>query len=179
MYIEVNKSVRVLSWLVFILVVAACTPILPTPEPTQSVLPTPAAVQSPLVTPAAATVPAEPTPQHGTAAVKGALLTSKGFSSIPGTQFYLKPVGTEGQSGEPWTLVLVGPETDKGDIVGQSGSQGEFFINDVPPGKYYLIVWAPYNWIPIETDTDGQRPQEFELKAGEIADLGSLVLSWP
>lgn len=187
MVLKLSRSIRVLGLLVLVLAVGACSPALPNPQPTQSIVPTaapsavpaPAIQESALATPVAASVPVEATPVPGKAAIKGELVTDKGFGPIAGTQFYLKPASEEAKAEGPWTLVLVGPETDKGDVVGQSGPRGEFFLNDIAPGNYYLIVWAPLNWIPIETEGEVTGPREFELKPDEIADLGRLVLSWP
>lgn len=184
--IFVKKLSMVVCWVVAALIVASCVPAPPTlapqtavPAPAHSPLPAPGVAESPLASAPVVAAAPQATPEPGKAAVQGKLVSDRGDIPIAGTQFYLKPAGDEGEAGEPWSLILVGPETAKGDIDSQSGPQGEFFINNVPPGTYYLIVWAPYNWIPVTNDGPDEFPRRIELKAGEIGDLGELVISWP
>lgn len=116
-----------------------------------------------------------PIPELGKASVSGLLYSFTGKGPIPGTLFYLTPVR---EIGNP-PNVLVGPHSDQGDVRGVSDSEGRFILNNVPPGNYYLVVWAPYNWIlAVESETDAT-PRLITLKPNQRLSLGIIYLSWP
>jgi len=49
----------------------------------------------------------------------------------------------------------------------------------LPPGEYYLAVWAPYNWLPVPADATDTMPRVFEVRAGDRLDVGRLEVAWP
>jgi hypothetical protein len=75
--------------------------------------------------------------------------------------------------------LLIGPEEQNGDIHGTTDLLGQINLDDVPPGNYYLIVWAPYNWSIAENTPSEQRPRLIELNQGDREALGVLYVSWP
>lgn len=116
-----------------------------------------------------------PIPEPGKASVSGLLYSFTGKGPIPGTLFYLTPVG---ELDDP-PNVLVGPRSDQGDIRGISDDKGQIVLNNVPPGNYYLVVWAPYNWIlAVESETDAT-PRLIILEPNQRVNLGIIYLSWP
>lgn len=116
-----------------------------------------------------------PEPGSGKAAISGVLYTFTGKGPIPGTLFYLTPAGD--QSTPP--PALMGIREENKDVSGQSDSQGRIVLNNIPPGRYYLAVWAPYNWIiAVESDTN-PTPRLIVLEPDQRLDLGMIYLSWP
>jgi hypothetical protein len=163
---------------------AGCSsPLSPTesPPPTQS---SPLQVQSPIATQAsgAATVPVEvpseaPVPEEGQASISGVLYTFSGNGPIPGTIFYLTPA--RGETNQEPPAVFVGPREEEGDVQGMSDPKGQIALNNVPPGNYYLVVWAPYNWImAVESDTDPTF-RLITLEPDQRETLGMIYLAWP
>jgi hypothetical protein len=118
-----------------------------------------------------------PEPDPGKASVSGILHSFCAGRRIPGTVFYLTPASDQ-TAPEPPTLLL-GPRPEEGDIRGVSGDAGEVTLGNVPPGRYYLAVWAPYKWVLVVQSEGSETPRVIELRAGEQKSLGLLQLCWP
>lgn len=122
--------------------------------------------------------PAEaPPPIQGKASISGVVYSYTIARIVPKTLFYLTPAVGEGQNLMP--TLLIGPEEQNGDIHGTTNLLGQINLDDVPPGNYYLIVWAPYNWSIAENSPSEQRPRLIELNQGDSKALGILYVSWP
>ena len=166
-----------------------------TPSPTESPLPfiSPVQTQPSRITvsptkvatmkaateaPISVKVPVEaPVPEEGKASVTGVLYTFSGHGPIPKTVFYLTPAVGKEKRNPP--SIFVGPRKEHGDIQGMSDAQGRIFLNNIPPGNYYLAVWAPYNWIlAVESESD-PTPRLIVLEPNQRANLGIIYLSWP
>ena len=124
-------------------------------------------------------VAASPTPAvaSGRAGLTGYLYTLTGSGPIPGTVFYLTPA--RGPTKEDPPRVLVGPSPELGDVRGQSDEQGRFVLTDVPPGNYFLAVWAPYNWVLAHESETDLTPRLIVLEPGKWHDLGRIEMVWP
>lgn len=122
--------------------------------------------------------PTPPSPQPGKASVSGILYTFTGNAPIPGTIFYLTPAKEEDNGPRP-PMVLVGPHEDQGDYRGTSGPHGEFTINDIEPGNYYLAVWAPYTWVLAINSPSDFTPRLIQLSPNDQINLGLVYVSWP
>jgi len=118
------------------------------------------------------------TPQEGKASLTGLLYS---FGPIPGvirgTPFYLIPLS--GESGQAFPILLLGPRIDNGDVPGISDNGGRIFLNNVPPGNYYLAVWAPYNWVLAVESPTIMTPRIITLEPNEYYDLGVIYVPWP
>jgi len=116
-------------------------------------------------------------PQSGYAKLDGELYSHTILGPIPETSIYLTPaIGPEGETFPPF---LVGPQPEKGDIVSISNHEGRFRINNIPPGNYFLVISAPYNWSPAKTSENDETPLLIHLIAGQELDLGRTFVSWP
>jgi hypothetical protein len=115
-----------------------------------------------------------PPPAAGMAALSGALYSYTINRVIPATMFYL----TKAEGGTLPTF-LAGPDPARGDITEHSDAYGNFQLNDIPPGSYFLIVSAPYNWCPAETSPADPTPRLILLAAGDRLALGIVYVSWP
>ncbi|MGD2177009.1 MAG: hypothetical protein PVG71_04225 [Anaerolineae bacterium] len=62
---------------------------------------------------------------------------------------------------------------------GESGPQGQVALNQIPPGSYYLAVWAPYAWILAVESEDDQTPRLITLDPDQRQDLGMIYVAWP
>ena len=118
-----------------------------------------------------------PAPEPGLASLSGALYSYTIQKIIPETMFYLTPAGGEDRDAMP--PFLAGPDPDRGDVTGRSDSYGNFWLTGVPPGSYFLIVSAPYNWCPAETAPDDPAARLIRLRAGDRLALGVVYVSWP
>ena len=145
----------------------------PTATPVPTASPTPMATLQPTLVPSPV-----PALAVGKGAVQGILFSSTGRGRvIPGTIFYLTAGRGETHTDPP--QVIQGPQTDQGDIVGTSDMQGRFFLNNVSPGNYYLLVWAPYDWIIGQESATDLTPRLITVEADQRQDLGEVHLIWP
>ncbi len=118
-----------------------------------------------------------PKPETGKAALSGVLYSYTINSVIPGTPIYLTPAIGENKDQVP--LALVGPQESRGDIIGTTDENGYILMNNLPPGNYYLVVWAPLNWSVVETADKNQTPLMIVLKSDESLNLDVAYVSWP
>jgi hypothetical protein len=118
-----------------------------------------------------------PQPAPGQASLSGALYSYTIQRLIPETMFYL--TAAEGENHDAIPLFLAGPDPAKGDLTFRSDSIGNFSLESVPPGNYFLVVSAPYNWSLAETSPDDPTPLLIRLGGGDRLALGVVYLSWP
>jgi hypothetical protein len=118
-----------------------------------------------------------PETKNGKTYLRGILYSYTIDSIIPGTGIYLTPA--VGDNNDEFPTMLVGPQESRGDTTTFSNLEGIFEFNDVEPGNYYLIVWAPLSWsVVINSETD-QQPMLIELSADQQLDMGIALVSWP
>ncbi len=119
-----------------------------------------------------------PAQQLGKASLKGVLRSYTVHKDLPETLFYLA-LGV-GENNEIFPPILVGPREEIGDIIGVTDSEGKIELNNIPPGKYYIIVWAPpYNWEPVIVSPENTLALLFDLQADERLTFDTLFVSWP
>ncbi len=148
------------------------------PSAIQTAYPSTSAIFTPVpigVIPAAP--PDAPEPDPGKASISGVLYSYTIKQAVPGTGFYLLPaVGTDKNQVPP---IIVSPEATKGDIISQSDNTGIISIKDIPPGNYFLVVWAPLNWSVAQKSESDTSPLLLELNSGSQNPLGVIYISWP
>jgi hypothetical protein len=176
------KQFSLLSLLILGITVAGCLPAVPrtmespltaqSPIATSTLEPSPAVVSEDTIagTPSAMQAPM---PDPGRASLTGVLYTYTGHAPIPDTTFYLMLM-REGDA-----RVLVTPNEEKGDIRGRSDLDGKFVLNNVPPGKYNLVVWAPYQLIEAVKSPSDTTPLTITLEGDQRVALGNVNVSWP
>jgi hypothetical protein len=118
-----------------------------------------------------------PQPEPGKASISGTLYSPTQKMVIPDTQFYLTLGWGEDQREVP--PVFIGPQVDKGDINLSSDSQGNFSANNIPPGNYYLVVWAPMTWDIAQISESDTQPYLLEIRSDQKYPLGIVYISWP
>jgi hypothetical protein len=186
----INRQIHwgVLSLGLGIFILGACQaqpPIVPTEQSTTPTVEAQAtatqisALSSPLNSPVPTPQPT-PTiskPAAGQAAIRGALSSNITQRPIGETLFYLTP--GLGEQGDLFPPLLAGPQEN--DIQGYTDKQGWFTLSNVPPGTYYLIIWAPLSWTPLSY-IDGAsvgEPILLDLQPDQTLDLGEIITRWP
>ena len=152
----------------------ACTstPAIDLPTIAQTTVESSATTSQPPVAPLHA-----PLPKNGWSSISGTLYSYTIDSILPDTMFYL--TRAIGQDKTLFPPILTGPDEDAGDIRAFTDDNGQFALDNVPPDSYFLITWAPYNWVPAEVSPGSQSPRLIKLEAGQSEALGVLYLSWP
>jgi hypothetical protein len=118
-----------------------------------------------------------PTPQPGRASLSGVLYSFTMSRTVPGTAFYLTPAVGDARNEPP--SILSGPRPGQSNLQGQSDDSGRIVLDSVPPGKYYLAVWAPYSWVLAARSDSDVEPQLISLENGQRLNLDVIYLSWP
>ncbi len=60
----------------------------------------------------------------------------------------------------------------------KTNHNGEFFLVDISPGSYPLIIWTPFRSLVVP-DSSGEKEFRVNVMAGEITELGVLDVEWP
>lgn len=111
-----------------------------------------------------------PTPRPDLGIVVGKLLASD-----PGNPPYLSVLHLgntiKADRADFPPMVSLSPDTDPKAVQDITGA---FMFTDIKPGFYAVIVWNPYNSIVIQ-DEKKENYLVFEVKPGEITDLGTIL----
>jgi hypothetical protein len=118
-----------------------------------------------------------PDPEPGKASISGVLYSFTSDLVLADTQFYLTLGWGEDHTSQP--LSFIGPMEEIGDIFLKSDMDGYFYINNIPPGNYYLAVMAPYNWAAAVISDTNVNLRLIQLKEGDKVQLGVVYVSWP
>jgi hypothetical protein len=118
-----------------------------------------------------------PEPEAGKASISGALYSWTTKIRIAGTYAYIA-LAPEKASNQPDPL-LAGPKKEAGDIAFTTDDKGNFEINNIPPGKYIIVVWAPYTWDFAQISEKDTQTLIIDLKADTKNTLGTVYLGWP
>jgi hypothetical protein len=126
----------------------------------------------------AAPFESQPTSQPGMASLNGMLHSYTVDQDLPETLYYLtRGVGEANDILHP---VIVGPLDENDDIRGFTDSDGRLTAVNIPPGRYFVIVWAPpYNWEPVVVSPQDPTPLLIELEADENLTIETFFVSWP
>lgn len=117
-----------------------------------------------------------PRPKSGSAAIGGTLFSFSTRMLVPGTNFYLARASDD----KKVPAVFAGPDASKGDIQGKTDKNGQFVLDNVPPGDYYLAVWSIYTWeIAMDQEKEPRSARLIEVKEGQQLNLGVVFISWP
>ncbi len=124
-------------------------------------------------------IPSSPTdapePNTGFGSISGTLYSFTTNITLAKTYYYLL-VG-DGPNKDKMPPILIGPK--EGDIQGITDENGQFFINNIPPGNYFLIVESPYNYSPVVTSKSDFTPLLLTIKENNKYPLGVVFVSWP
>jgi len=114
-----------------------------------------------------------PIPAEGTGLIKGFLIGNDEEISVGGTPFLSKNLSF-GQSEIPPTI-SVSPSSDIRAKV--NVTTGAFYFQDVPPADNYVIaILDGPGEIYIVRTGNSEAPLEIQIKAGEIIDLGKIIV---
>lgn len=112
-----------------------------------------------------------PTPEIDKGIIQGQLLTTDPEGEPYYATLYLARTIQSEQEGYP-PIVTFSEEDDPSSV---QDKEGHFLFTSIPPGIYALAIWSPVSNIIIE-DPDTQEYMLFEVKAGEITDLGVIII---
>ena len=96
---------------------------------------------------------------------------------IAGTLAYLTPA--EGEQKDQVPSLLTNPQPERGDVFFTTDDKGNFELDNVSPGKYFLIIWSPYTWEVAQISEVNEKALPIELKADQKTILGTILVGWP
>jgi len=118
-----------------------------------------------------------PQPQAGKGSVSGALYSYNMKIRIAGTLAYLTPAVGEKKDQVP--SILTSPNPEQGDVYFTTDDKGNFELDNVSPGNYFLIVWSPYTWEVAQVSETDEKAMSIELQADQKTILGTVLVGWP
>jgi hypothetical protein len=118
-----------------------------------------------------------PEPLTGKVSISGVLYSSTSNIILRNTQAYLTLAS--GVGNDQLNPVLGGPKPQIGDILFTTDEKGNFELNNVPAGKYFIVVWAPLSWTVVMKSKTDANAMLMNLQAGSKTPLGVLFVSWP
>ena len=136
----------------------------------------PTAAPTTVVAPSAEAT-ATPAPASGMGCIVGQAVTVVNGAGIPGTTYYLAPALGDDDPHPP--VMYAGPDREQGHVPGTSGAAGEIDLRDVPPGRYYLAIWAPYDWVLAMASSASEEPLLITIEPDTCTELGQTWFSWP
>lgn len=111
-------------------------------------------------------------PQDPTkASINGSIFLLSVNNTARNTSIYLTPA--LGEDKQP-PHILVGALPEKGDILGTTDENGNFKINNIPPGDYYLVIDFPDQKHLAQISKDNTNPLLINLSSGQDVPLGNL-----
>lgn len=113
------------------------------------------------------------TPEVETGVIVGRLISATNGVSLASQSVYLGerlPL----HPGEGYLITL----EVEGSPNGITDEDGYFFLAQVEPGEYPLIIWTPFKSHVI-SDVSGENELIIQVVAGETTELGELVVDWP
>jgi len=114
-----------------------------------------------------------PTPTNDAGVVVGQLLTpGAGGRPYIATLYLATFVYPQGNA-DALPLISFSEETSLQGV--QDPDTGRFYFENVPPGKYAIIIWTPVVSMPLR-DAESNTEITFEVEAGEITDLGVIAI---
>jgi hypothetical protein len=116
-------------------------------------------------------------PEEGMASISGLLYSFAERQVLSGMEYFL--LQSQAQSGSEKLPSIVSPDPTRGDIIGKSDNNGNINLNNIPPGKYYLVVWSPMNWSLAQVSEEDTTPLVLDLKDGSRIPLGIIYISLP
>lgn len=110
-------------------------------------------------------------PETGLASLSGVIRMSSTGAAIPNTLVYLIPAR---EDGSPPILL-----TEQDGISAETDARGRVIFSSVPPGTYFIAVWAPYSRAFVVESPNSNALLKITLKPNEVLELGDLYAPWP
>jgi len=120
---------------------------------------------------------AAPAPEKGKASISGALYSWSSKMRIAGTYAFI--TAEPERSADLPDPLIAGPKKEAGDITFTTDEKGNFEVNNIAPGKYIIVVWAPYTWDFAQVSELDKTTLVLELKADTKNPLGVVYVAWP
>lgn len=114
------------------------------------------------------------TPEPGTASISGLVYVPGAKYVVKGTVIYLVPAEGENKDQVPGILIGSGLES-RGDIVSRTDDQGNFYIDNIPPGNYFLVVSFQNNIVLTSISETDLAPRLYTFEADASIPLGLIV----
>jgi hypothetical protein len=117
-----------------------------------------------------------PQPDPGKSSLSGTIFSTVHSQVVAETAAYLTPGWGDKKEDPP--IMIVGVRPQFGDISFRTDPNGQFTINNIPPGTYYLVVWAPYDWILGQKTSKNDDLLKITIKADQKLPLGVVYVPW-
>lgn len=113
-------------------------------------------------------------PIEGSASISGLIYVPESKNIVTNTLIYLVPAEGENNDQVPGILIGSGLES-RGDIISKTDENGIFFMDNIPPGNYFLIISFTNNIIIASKSAEDLSPRLFKFSPNESVPLGLVV----
>ena len=115
-------------------------------------------------------------PQPGTASISGLLYQTQGSMVLKNLDFYLSPA-VEAAGMKVVNPIITNPDPAVGDVIGRTNDNGIFFLDNIPPGDYFLLINFPDRSVVAQADQTLGNILLISLSAGDQIPLGVLFIN--
>lgn len=115
-------------------------------------------------------------PKEGKASISGLLYQTQGSVILKNLDFFLSPaVAREDQM--VVSPIITYPNPTRGDVIGKTDANGVFYINNIPPGEYFLIIIFPDRTVVAKPDQTSDVEFLISLSEDDQIPLGVLFIN--
>jgi hypothetical protein len=116
------------------------------------------------------------TPKEGFASISGLLYEPNGSRVLKNLDFYLVNAVVVGEK-KVIPPIITNADPNNGDILGRTDNNGIFFLDNVPPGDYYLIINFPDHTAAAQSNQTSDSYLLISVVSGDQMPLGILLVS--
>jgi hypothetical protein len=113
-------------------------------------------------------------PEAGKASISGLIYVPTTQSVVKSTVIYLVPAEGDNKDQVPGILIGSGMTT-RGDILSRTDENGIFYIDNIPPGNYFLVVSFLNNIILTSVSETDLSPRLLKFESDASLPLGLIV----
>ncbi len=115
-------------------------------------------------------------PEEGKASISGLLYQTQGSLILKNLDFFLSPaVAREDQM--VVSPIITYPNPTRGDVIGKTDANGVFYINNIPPGEYFLIIIFPDRTVVAKPDQTSDVEFLISISEADQIPLGVLFIN--
>lgn len=114
-----------------------------------------------------------PIPDNELASLGGLIYQIGQHTVLSDMLIYLTPAQGIDNSPPP---ILAGPIREKGDVIGKTNNAGCFYMGNIPPDDYYLVVYLGFDYDIVVNSIEDSTPKLISIKPNQQLYLGTIVI---
>jgi len=115
-------------------------------------------------------------PEEGKASISGLLYQTQGSMILKNLDFFLSPAVLINEQ-PVVSPIITYPDVEKGDIAGKTDANGVFYLNNISPGDYFLVIVFPDRTVVAKPNQASENELLISLSEGDQIPLGVLFIN--